>query len=346
MPFTENDREKYELRLGDLLVCEGGEVGRTAVWEGPSGIYYQKAVHRLRAKKPLEPRYVMHYMRWAAERNVFARLTSSTSIAHLTKTKLKRLQIPLPPLSAQKRLAAILDAADALRTKRRESLEQLDELVQSVFLDMFGDPVTNPKGFPISKLRRLYADDSNGTKCGPFGSALKKDELVKAGIPVWNMDNISPPGRMSLPFRMWITPEKFESLRAYEVQAGDVIVSRAGTVGKMCVADIGDRPSIISTNLIRVRFGPAISPRYFVDLMTFFGPRVGRLRTGPDGAFTHMNTKGLDGLEIPVPPAALQQRHREGLERIEAQRLRISAHLAELDTLFASLQSRAFRGDL
>ena len=82
-------------------------------------------------------------------------------------------KIPLPPLAEQKRIAGILDAADALRAKRREALAELDTLLQSTFLDMFGDPVTNPMGWEVGRLEDCFSETRAGTCCGPFGSALK-----------------------------------------------------------------------------------------------------------------------------------------------------------------------------
>ena len=90
----------------------------------------------------VESRYLYHFLRTVD----FYRLASATTVPALRKSELERLPVPLPPLAEQKRIAGILDAADALRAKRREALAQLDTLLQSTFLDMFGDPVTNPLG--------------------------------------------------------------------------------------------------------------------------------------------------------------------------------------------------------
>ena len=226
--------------------------------------------------KQLDRRYLTHYLRSPQFVRWVSNEIAGAKMPRVTMKVFWNHSIPLPPIAEQKRIAAILDAADALRAKRRESLAQLDTLLQSTFLDIFGDPVTNPKRFPIKNLPEFYINKKEGTKCGPFGSTLKKDELVEYGIPVWNMDNIDSSGRMSLPFRMWITEEKFRELQPYSVVDGDVIISRAGTVGKMCVANTKNRTSIISTNLIRVRFGPNLLPIYFVSLMTYCRGRVGR----------------------------------------------------------------------
>ena len=118
---------------------------------------------------------------------------------------------------------------------------------------MFGDPADNPKKLPLRELSDFYVNPKDGTKCDPFGGALKKDEYTSAGVPVWNMDNISDDGSLIPSIRLWISQDKYDDLSSYSVREGDVIISRAGTVGKMCVVRAGLKESIISTNLIRLR---------------------------------------------------------------------------------------------
>lgn len=87
MHFDEKERERFRLIPGDLLVCEGGEIGRTALWTGDLDCYYQKAIHRLRVQSParVDPRFILHFMRFAAMHGLFADLSSQSSIAHLTR---------------------------------------------------------------------------------------------------------------------------------------------------------------------------------------------------------------------------------------------------------------------
>jgi len=337
---------------GDLLVAkitpcfENGKIAQAVL--GRRVGFGSTEFHVVRPHpNQADARYVLHFLRQERiRREGEQKMTGSAGQRRVPEHFLAGLRIPLPSLPEQRRIAQVLDRAEALRAKRRAGLAQLDTLIQAIFLDMFGDPATNPKRFPIRTLVEFYASRRDGTKCGPFGSALKKSELVASGIPVWNMDNIDLAGRMALPFRMWITENKYRQLETYAVTDGDVIISRAGTVGKMCVANSGYAESIISTNLIRVRFGRDLLPVYFVSLMTYCKGRIGRLKTGPDGAFTHMSTGIIDKLKFPYPPLKLQQRFAAIVESVEQQRSSQRAHLVELDTLFASLQHRAFRGEL
>lgn len=268
-------------------------------------------------------------------------------LKHISKAYLSDIPIPYTEkIDDQRRIAYLLGKVEGLIAQRKQHLQQLDDLLKSLFLEMFGDPILNPHGFPVRRLSEFYVNPKEGTKCGPFGSALKKGELVDSGVPVWNMDNIAADGQMVLPFRMWITTEKYDDLSAYAVQDGDIIISRAGTVGKMCVARTNGQPAIISTNLIRLRLGADLRPLHFVSLMLYCKSRVGRLKTGADGAFTHMNTGVLDSLEFPYPPVELQNRFGEIATKVEGAKSRYQESLTELEALYGALSQQAFNGEL
>lgn len=300
----------------------------------------------VRSKPGLHPEYLKHFFKTNYYHHYIEHSVQGANINNLKNEHLDNLEIPLPPLDDQKRVAHLLSEVEGLITLRKQHLQQLDDLLKSVFLEMFGDPISNPNKFPVKKLSELYINPKDGTKCGPFGSALKKYELVNSGIPVWNMDNIDPTGRMVLPFRMWITEEKYKELASYSVIEGDVIISRAGTVGKMCVARMNDEPAIISTNLIRLRLGDELRPLHFVSLMTYCKGRVGRLKTGADGSFTHMNTGILDKLEFPYPPIELQDQYAIFVERVESLSSRYQTSLTDLESLYSALSQKAFKGEL
>ncbi len=122
MFFSDAEKRKFELRRGDILVCEGGEIGRCAVWDGSlTPCYYQKALHRLRPKGPILPRYFQAYMGHISGTKILTDLSSRTSITHLTREKLIELPILLPPLPEQHKIAEILRTWD-------EAIEKLEAL--------------------------------------------------------------------------------------------------------------------------------------------------------------------------------------------------------------------------
>lgn len=328
---------------GDLLVSMDGDF-KAVRWSYGDGLLNQRVCKIIPKDDVLHRHYLEQFLPKAL--SDIHRETTFTTIKHLSTKTIREIEIPLPPLDDQKRIAHLLGKVEGLIAQRKQHLQQLDDLLKSVFLEMFGDPITNPRRFPVRKLSEFYINPKEGTKCGPFGSALKKDELVDSGIPVWNMDNIDPSGRMILPFRMWITKEKYKDLASYSVIDGDIIISRAGTVGKMCVARMDGEPAIISTNLIRLRLGDKLRPLHVVSLMTYCKGRVGRLKTGADGAFTHMNTGILDKLEFPYPPTDLQDQFAAVVEKVEGLKSRYQQSLADLETLYGALSQKAFKGEL
>jgi type I restriction enzyme S subunit len=274
------------------------------------------------------------------------RMTGSAGQKRVPTSFFEQFKIPLPPLPEQRKIAAILDKADAVRRKRQQTLELADQFLRSAFIDMFGDPVTNPKGWPIKKLSEAFATDIEPTKCGPFGSALRKHEYTDSGVPVLTMNNIVG-NSFCLDGCLHITQEKYQDLSTYAVREGDIIISRAGTVGKMCVVPHLDGPAIISTNLIRLSLdGRILEPAFFVALMTYCRGRVGKLRTGNDDSYTFMNTGILRGLPVPFPSPTVQADWVRLLSWMSQHVSNLSGHKEIAQDLSTRLVQQAFRGEL
>ena len=235
---------------------------------------------------------------------------------HLYPKDVARLQIPLPPLDEQKRIAGILDAADALRAKRREALAELDTLLQSTFLDMFGDPVTNPMGWerkPLGEIIKVRSGDG----------LISKDMAPDGKYPVYGGNGISG----------YHDSFMFEEPRIV-----------LGRVGVYCGAVHLTRPRAwVTDNALYVHtFIQPVDTTYLVAAlkMANLNQYAGR------SAQPLISGNRIYPVEILIPSVDRQHRFAAIVESVEEQKTRQRAHLAELDTLFASLQSRAFRGDL
>ena len=143
---------------------------------------------------------------------------------------------------------------------------------------------------------------------------------------------------------LYINEDKYLDLTSYSALKGDIIISRAGTVGKMCVVDSEFKKSIISTNLIKISLDEKVlNPYFFVKLMNYFGKKIGRLRTGSENGFTHMNTGVLAGLEFPLPSITKQNEYINVLKNINYQ---IQFLGTKPESLFQTLIQKAFKGEL
>ena len=257
---------------------------------------------------------------------------------HLYPKDVARLQIPLPPLDQQKRIAGILDAADALRAKRREALVQLDTLLQSTFLDMFGDLVTNPMGWDV------VAFESIGNS--RLGKMLDKGkEVGDCQFPYLANTNVQW-GRFDLTALR--TMDFSESdCEEFKLEDGDLLICEGGEVGRTAIWRGAHDRIYFQKALHRVRLDPtAAVPEYVFQFMWFMAKNGGFRDLTTSATIPHLTGVKLKRLRCPRPPLELQNRYAAIVKSVEQQKACQRTHLAELDTLFASLQSRAFRGDL
>ena len=255
---------------------------------------------------------------------------------------LKETQIPLPPLAEQKRIAAILDAADALRAKRREALAQLNSLLQSTFLDIFGDPVTNPMGWEVRELK----ETKSRVQIGPFGSLLHKEDYIVDGVPLVNPMHIVS-GQVHVGNKQTVSEQKAATLSNYRLQTGDVVMGRRGEMGRCAIVSDTEAGMLCGTGSLFIRPHPDELSSLFLA-RTFSSESMKRLleRLSQGVTMPNLNRTMIEGLKIGLPPLDLQHRFAGIVQSVEQQKTRQRAHLTELDTLFTSLQSRAFRGDL
>jgi type I restriction enzyme S subunit len=295
----------------------------------------------------VDKNYLFHYLRTPEMVDQATTRSIGANLPRLSPQQLAEFEIPLPPLAEQRRISDILDKADGIRRKRREANTIQNRLRVSVFVDLFGDPGANSRRWPYRIVGELLNQQRGGTRCGPFGTALKKSEYLSAGIPVWGIENVAP-DQFNHEGSLFIAKEKYEQLKSYCVEDGDLLISRAGSVGRVCVARPTTRDSIIGTNLIRVSLNhDVLRPEYLSSLLTYFASRIGSLRVSSDAdAYSFMKTSVLERLRIPVPPIAQQDKY---VAFLSAQSIKSQVQALATDTcesLFDSLVQQAFRGKL
>ena len=207
---------------------------------------------------------------------------------------------------------------------------------------MFGDPVTNPRGWEVRELK----ETKSKVQIGPFGSLLHKSDYIVDGVPLVNPMHIVA-GQIHVSNEQTVSEEKAATLSNYRLQTGDVMMGRRGEMGRCAIVSDTEEGMLCGTGSLFIRSHPDELSSLFLA-KTFSSESMKRLLEGLSQGVTmpNLNRTMIEGLKVALPPPELQRDFAVIVESIGQQKASQRAHLAELDTLFASLQSRAFQGDL
>ena len=339
--------EKQLVRSGDVVIAASSGslsvVGKAApaLTDLPMG--FGAFCKVLRPNLKVAPAYFAHYFKTRDYRQKISSLAAGANINNLRNEHLDDLRFPLPPLEEQRRIAAILDQAETLRTQRRQALAHLDTLTQSLFLDMFGDPVRNPKGLPRMKLDELIAE-------GPQNGLYKSSTEYGSGTPILRIDAFydGVVTKLNSLKRVRLSPDE---IKLFGLAAEDIVINRVNSIeylGKSALIPPLSEPTVFESNMMRFTVRrDQVEPGYVVHFLQT--PFIkGQILSGSKNAVNQssINQQDVKGFQINVPPLTLQQTFATRIQAIEALKVTHRTALAQLDALFASLQQRAFAGEL
>ncbi len=319
-----------------LLVTRTG-VGKVAT-AGQDLCFSQDITAILPDASKLDSRYLVHFLK--TKQKHFERIARGATIKGVTRDVVYDLEIPLPPLPEQRRIAAILDQADALRAKRREALAQLDSLTQSIFIEMFGDPAKNPKGWPTTQLADLITDGDTIN----YGVVQPGDD-ADSGIPLIRVGDLID-GRVRHESLKKIAPAVESAYKRSRIRGDEILVSCVGSVGVVALVTEAEKGFNIARAVARVRLSEATNRNFMAahlqthSIQHYF---TQELRTVSQPT---LNIKQLAETSVMCPP--IEHQLEFALRLAVAGKVK-EAHEAsenQLNTLFASLQHRAFRGEL
>jgi type I restriction enzyme S subunit len=255
---------------------------------------------------------------------------TGTTRGKLTQAGAAQIVVPLPPFPEQRRIAEILDKADALRAKRRAALAQLDTLTQSIFLDMFGDPATNPKGWPRFTLRELGTVITGGTP------PSAKEGMFDGPIP------FVTPGDLESDDPVKRSVTEAGAAEVGTVRPGATLVCCIGaTIGKIGRAAVR---SAFNQQINAVEWGLSVHDTYGTSVLRFFKPTI--IAWGASTTLPILKKSAFERIEIPVPTIELQTEFAERSAEVDRLEQYSRTSHAHCNDLFASLQARAFRGEL
>lgn len=328
---------------GDVLLTIVGTIGRAAVLDEDPRAVFQRSVAVLRPDPAaLDSRYLFHATQSSSFRGQLSRATNQSSQAGVYLSKLREIEIELPTLAEQRQIAAILDQADALRVRRRRVLSHVDTITSSVFLDMFGKFTGK-----FLTVQEVAAPEKGSIRTGPFGSQLLHEEFVDEGIAVLGLDNVVG-NQFSWKQRRFITPEKYDQLRRYTVQPGDVLVSIMGTCGRCVVvpADVGT--AINTKHICAITLDRNLVVPEFVRAAFLWHSRARQHLTqrAKGSIMDGLNMGIIKEMPLPVPQLEDQRAFVAASNQIQTLSQAALESSGKLDELFKSLQGRAFSGQL
>lgn len=314
-----------------IVIGRKGSVG--SVTHAPNGGW---AIDTAFFVERLDPtRCDLRYLFYALSNARLAQHTITTSIPGLSRDDIYRTRILLPVIAAQRRIADILDKADAIRRKRQEAIALTEDLLRSAFLEMFGDPVTNPKGWPIQELNEFVSDDRPIT----YG-ILKPGPEIRDGVPYVRVVDIKN-GRVNSDGVRHTTREIDYEYRRSRLRAGDLLMSIRGHVGRLAAVP----PELDGANITQdtARIAPiGLDSHYLMNLIETEAIQFWMFKHVRGVAVRGINIGDLRRLPVPVPPAQLQTQFRKLAETTLRGRDTARRALAATQDLFSSLVGRAF----
>jgi len=324
----------------DILLSVRAPVGSINICQTKSCI--GRGLAAIRATSAIEQKYLYFFLKFYEPE--LEKAGKGSTFEAVNREDVENIEIPLPSLPEQKRIAAILDKADRLRRQRRFAQTLSDSFLQSVFIKMFGDPVSNPMNWNVSLLGKACVP-KDGIKAGPFGSSIKKDSYSETGIRVYGQEQVIVDNYRIGNYR--ISEKKFQEMKAYAVQPDDVLISLVGTFGKVSIVPKDAELGIINPRLIRMRLNQEkLKSIFFREIFrnNSFLRKMQIMSHG--GTMGILNGAQLKEIEIILPPLPLQEKFAEIVQKFERVRRQQREATRQAEHLFQTLLHRAFRGEL
>ena len=266
--------------------------------------------------------------------------TPFVTVKHLSAKKINQINIPVPPVAEQERIVAELDLLSGIIEKKKEQLKAYDQLAQSIFYTMFGDPIDNPKGWETKTMSDVCASMTKG----PFGSDIKKSLFVPKSKDTYKVYIQANAIEKDISLGdYYISKDYFENkMFRFEVKPNDYIITCDGTLGKYIRLPQCIERGIISASLLRLTLNDNINYRYFEHLWDYYILHQ-QIKDIRNTALKHLPSASKMGkTTIPLPPISLQEEFAEKVEAIERQKALVQQSIEETQTMFDCTMDKYF----
>lgn len=322
---------------GTVILSSRAPIGKTAI--AGCEMYCNQGFKNLICSEQIDSKYLYFFL--SGKTDFLNSLGRGATFKEISKSIVEGIEIPLPGIDEQRKIAARFEKINYLIRLRTQQLAKLDELVKSRFVEMFGDFAAPDCKWEKQKLIESCAEFDD-IKCGPFGTQLSKDEYRSSGVAVWEIPQIN--SLFTAVPTHYLTEKKAAQLNAYSIRPGDIAMSRKGNVGKCAVFPSSYEPGIIHSDVLRIRVDNSrVLPIFMMYQLHYSRVVQHQIELVSSGAImAGINVTKLKEILVHIPPIGLQNQFASFVTQVDQSKSTIQQSLTQLETLKKSLMQQYF----
>ena len=340
-------KSSQQLKEGDILIASSSGsldvVGKAAAVPSNVNVAFGAFCKVARPKREVVfPAYFKHFFRSTGYKREVRERAEGANINNLNRGDFLSLQIPLPPLQEQKRIAGILDEADRVRKKTQALIDKYDELAQSLFLDMFGDPVTNPKGWEVKPLGDVSILTTKGESPKWQGHSYSAE-----GVRFVTSENVRM-GFLNFPKEKFVPIKFHEKLKRSQLKQNDLLINLVGaSIGRGALVHEDLLPANINQAVAKTELDIGqVEPDFILHQILLPQVQSRLIQSQVEGARANISLKDIKEIRLIVPSLQLQNEFASRLKCVLEQRRMTASKMQSMDDLFSALLQKAFKGEL
>lgn len=331
--IPEGMKKSRYVQPGDFLLSNSMSFGRPYILKIDGCIHDGWLV--LRDNNGIfDKRFLYYYLSSPSTYQKFKNMAVGGVVNNLNSEMVRGVTVPMPSMAEQLEIVAALDKVTELISLRKEQLAKLDQLVKARFIELFGDPVSNPHGFDKVSLSEL-AD----IKIGPFGSLLHKEDYIEGGHALLNPSHIID-GKVSPDTKLTVSSQKYEELSVYHLRIGDVVMGRRGEMGRCAVVPCDGY--LCGTGSLLIRTKGEVTADYIQKIISFpsFKKTIENMAVGQ--TMPNLNVPIVSNFQIIKPPIEIQESYYTFVEQTDKSKKAIQQSLDKLELLKKALMQEYF----
>ena len=322
---------------GTVLLSSRAPIGKVAI--AGCEMYCNQGFKNLICSDAINNKYLYWLLKSKTE--FLNSLGRGATFKEISKAIVENIEIRIPDISCQEKAVSQFEAITEAARICQNELNILNESINARFVEMFGDPVSNPKGWPMPPIEDVVSPEKNALKAGPFGSALKKEYYVESGYKIYGQEQVISGDSNYGDY--YIDEERYKQLENCAVQAGDVLISLVGTYGKLLIMPDCFEPGIINPRLMKITFDKSkVNPYYFQHYFQSDSLKRSLADNTHGGTMDILNLGIVRKLKMPLPPIELQNKFVDFVVQADKSKSVVQKSLDKMQLLFDSLMQQYF----